>query len=316
MTGEQKVVIVGTGIAGTVHARVLEDFHGVALVAGIDTCARDLTFRGTKVPVYPSLFEMTADTQNQPDIVVVATPTPTHAEVCGEVAEYFGRASIIVEKPAADNLEDVRRIVYGMGGKQPVTVAYHMAFSPVVEWGLRETASRTGQLGTPVAIEAWAADPYQADVESARERLANSWADSGINALSVIERFVRPVARTSLRQIESRARSVFEGTFLCEAGGRQVPATIMTSWYSTEPSRWTRISYSSGAELVMDHHAVTGYIRQDGQTSALFGSDGATPRREAHYRAMYRAWLGSTDQIFSAETSLRLHKLLLGDDGA
>lgn len=309
----QKVVIVGIGIAGMVHARVLEDFPGVALVAGIDTCARDLTFRGAKVPVYPSLFEMTADTKNQPDIVVVATPTPTHAEVCGEVAEYFGQASIIVEKPAADNLEDVQRIVHGFGGKQPVTVAYHMAFSPVVEWGVRETASRAGQLGTPVLIEAWAADPYQADVESAQERLANSWTDSGINALSVIERFVRPVARTSLRQIESRARSVFEGAFLCEAGGRQLPASIMTSWYSTEPSRWTRIRYSSGAELVMDHHAVTGYIRQDGQTSAHFGSDGATPRREAHYRALYQSWLGSRNQIFSVETSLRLHNLLLGD---
>lgn len=195
----QKVVIVGIGIAGTVHARVLEDFPGVALVAGIDAGARDLTFRGTKVPVYPSLFDMTADIKVQPDIVVVATPTPTHAEVCGEVAEYFGRASILVEKPAADNLEDAQRIVDGIGGKQPVTVAYHMAFSPVVDWGLRETASRAGQLGTPVAIEAWAADPYQADMQSARERLANSWADSGINALSVIERFVRPVARTSLR---------------------------------------------------------------------------------------------------------------------
>lgn len=309
----QKVVIVGIGIAGTVHARVLEDFPGVALVAGIDAGARDLTFRGTKVPVYPSLFDMTADIKVQPDIVVVATPTPTHAEVCGEVAEYFGRASMLVEKPAADNLEDAQRIVDGIGGKQPVTVAYHMAFSPVVDWGLRETASRAGQLGTPVAIEAWAADPYQGDMQSARERLANSWADSGINALSVIERFVRPVARTSLRQIDSRARSVFEGTFVCEAGGTQVPATIMTSWYSTEPSRWTRIRYSSGAELVMDHHAVTAYLRQDGRTSALFGSDGATPRREAHYRALYRSWLGSRDQIFSAETSLRLHKLLLGD---
>ena len=75
---------------------------------------------------------------------------------------------------------------------------------------------------------------------------------------------------------------------------------------------WTKVRYSSGAELVMDHHAVTGYIRQDGQTSAFFGSDGVTPRREAHYRTLYRSWLGSQDQIFSLETSLRLHKLLLG----
>jgi predicted dehydrogenase len=311
---EQKVVIVGVGMAGTVHARVLQDFPGVAVVAGIDTSVRDLTFRGTEVPVYLSLFDMTADSELQPDIVVVATPTAAHAKACEEVAEYFRRASIIVEKPAAGNLEDVRRIVCGIGGKQPVAVAYHMAFSPVVEWGVTETARRAEQLGTPVDIDAWAADPYQSELASARERLTDSWTDSGINALSVIERFVKPVARTSLRQIGTAEQSVFEGTFRCEAGGTQLPATITTSWYTTERSRWTRIRYSSGAELVLDLHAVTGYIRQDGRTAAMYGSDGTTPRREAHYRGLYASWLGRRNQIFSADTSMRLHKLLLGDD--
>ena len=313
---DQKVVIVGVGIAGAVHARVLQHFPGVAVVAGIDPSVRDLTFRGTKVPVYSSLFDMTADSELQPDIVVVATPTPAHAQACGEVAEYFGRASIIVEKPAAGNLEDARRIVCGIGGKQPVAVAYHMAFSPVVEWGVTETARRAEQLGTPVAIEAWAADPYQSDLASARERLTDSWTDSGINALSVIERFVKPVARTSLRQFGAAGESVFEATFRCQADGTQLPATIMTSWYTTERSRWTRIRYSSGAELVLDLHAVTGYIREDGRTSAMYGSDGTTPRREAHYRGLYTSWLGRRNQIFSADTSMRLHKLLLGDDNA
>jgi predicted dehydrogenase len=311
---EQKVVIIGIGIAGTVHARVLEDIPGVSLVAGIDTSSRDLTFRGSKMPIYPSVFDMTSESALHPDIVVVATSTPTHAEVCGEVGEYFQQASIIVEKPAADNLEDARRIVRGIGGKQPVTVAYHMAFSPVVQWGAREAAERADQLGTPVAIESWAADPYQSDLPSAQGRLGNSWIDSGINALSVIERFAKPVARTSLRRIGSESRSVYEGTFSCEANGKQLPATIMTSWYSTAPSRWTRVRYSSGAELVMDHNAVAGYIRQNGQASAVFGSDGTTPRREAHYRALYRSWLENRDQIFSADTSMRLHRLLLGNE--
>ena len=245
---------------------------------------------------------------------MIATPTPTHAKVCGEVAEYFGQASVIVEKPAADNLEDALHIICGIGGKQPVDIAYHMAFSPVVEWGVREAAERAGQLGTPVAIEAWAADPYQSDLAAAQERLGNSWIDSGINALSVIERFVRPVTRTSLRRIGSQSYSVFEGTFICEADSGQLTATIMTSWSSTAPSRWTRIRYSSGAELVMDHNAVAGYIRQNGQATATFGSDGTTPRREAHYRALYRSLLANRDQIFSADTSMRLHELLLGNE--
>jgi predicted dehydrogenase len=309
----QRVIIVGIGMAGAVHVKALEDLPGVALVAGVDTDPRALTFRGVQKPIYPSLFDATSQRCITPDIVVVATPTSTHTKICGEIAEYYQDASILVEKPAADNLGDARRIVCGIGGKQPVTVAYHMAFSPVVEWGLREVTAREDQIGTPVSVEAWCADPYQAELACARERLGNSWIDSGINALSVIERFVRPVERTSLRPIGSLSQSIFEGTFACDAGGKLIPASIMTSWYSTAPSRWTKIVYSSGAELVMDHNAVAGYIRQNGEAAAVFGSDGFTPRREAHYKALYRSWLVNQEDIFSADTSMRLHELLLAD---
>lgn len=309
----QKVVVIGIGMAGAVHARALEDIPDYVLLAGIDTCSRTLTFRGNEVPVYRSVFDMSSEKKLRPDIFVVATPTPTHAQVCGEVNEYFQHASIIVEKPAADNLRDAQRIVCDIGDKQPVAVAYHMAFSPVVEWGLREAAERADQLGSPIAIESWGTDPYQSDLVSAQARLGNSWIDSGINSLSVIERFVKPVERTSLRPIGNSSRSVFEGTFICEADDELLPATIMTSWYSTASSRWTRIRYSSGAELVMDHNAVAGYIRQNGEACAMFGSDGTMPRREAHYRALYKSLLAKKDRIFSTDTSVRLHELLLAD---
>jgi predicted dehydrogenase len=310
---ELKVVVVGIGMAGTVHVKALEDMPAITILAGIDTSSRTLTFRGHNVPVYSSLFDFMSESEVHPDVVVVATPTPTHAEVCSEASEYFRQASIIVEKPAADILESAQRIVSGIGDKQPVTVAYHMAFSPVVEWGIREAADRADQLGFPIAIESWGADPYQSDLASAEARLGNSWIDGGINALSVIERFVKPVQRTSLRQIGQPSRSVWEGSFICEYNDKQLPATILTSWYSTAPSRLTRIRYSSGAEIVMDHNAVAGYIRQNGQTCAMFGSDGTTPRREAHYRAFYRSWLAK-DHIFSTDTSLRLHELLLDEE--
>jgi predicted dehydrogenase len=309
----QKVVIIGIGMAGTAHAKVLEEVPGVALIAGIDKGSRTLIFRGNEVPVYASVFDMWSEKKLHPDVIVVATPTPTHAQVCGEVTEYYRHISIIVEKPAADNLEDAQRIICDIGDKQPVAIAYHMAFSPVVDWALKEAAGRADELGSPTAIESWGTDPYQSELASVQARLGNSWIDSGINALSVIERFVKPVERTSLRQIGSSFRSVFEGTFICEADGQQLPATILTSWYSTAPSRWTRIRYSSGAELVMDHNAVAGYIRQNGEACAIFGSDGTMPRREAHYRALYKSWLSKQDQIFSTDTSVRLHALLLAN---
>jgi len=40
----------------------------------------------------------------------------------------------------------------------------------------------------------------------------------------------------------------------------------------------------------MDHNAVADYIRQNGAACDVFGSDGTTPRGEAHYRALYKSW--------------------------
>lgn len=303
----RRIVVVGLGTAGTDHARALENVSDAQVIAGIDRSAqRSLTFKGEPLPVFESLFDITGSID--PEIVVIATPTPSHADVCREVGEYFRDAAIVVEKPAADNLEDAQRIV---DGKQPVTVAYHMAFAPEVDWAVSEVACRSAELGPPVAIESWSADPYERELASARARLGTSWIDGGINALSVIERFAPPQECTSICQLGPDSDSVFQGTFRCATPGGQLAALVLTSWQATGPGRSTRVRYASGAELVMDHNAVAGYLVCDGSVAARFGSDGTVPRREAHYRAFYKSWLTDGQQLFPMKTSLRLHQLLL-----
>jgi predicted dehydrogenase len=302
-----KVIIIGLGNAGQEHAKALEHIPNVNVIAGIDLDqSRKLTFRKCDLPIYSGVFDAASE-KLDPNIIVVATPTRSHPEVCANVAEYFRTVAILVEKPAADNLGDALRIVEGVAGKQPVDVAYHMAFSPEVEWALEKARAGADALGPPIAIEAWSADPYQSQLASAQARLGSSWIDSGINALSVIERFAKPIERTSLRSIGS----AFEGQFICEAGGKNFPAVVLTSWHSTAPTRTTRIRYSSGADVVMDHHGVAGYVVENGAVSDFFGSDGTVLRREAHYKALYQSWLVDGSQIFSTDTSSRLHRLLL-----
>lgn len=303
----RRIVVIGLGPAGRDHARALENVLDAQVIAGIDrSLPRSLTFKAEPVPVFGSLFDITGTLD--PEIVVIATPTPSHADVCREVGEYFRDSAIVVEKPAADNLEDAQRIV---DGKQPVTVAYHMAFAPEVEWAVSEAASRSAELGPPVAIESWGADPYQQELASAQARFGTSWIDGGINALSVIERFATPEECTSLCQLGPDSDSVFQGTFRCATPDGQLTALVLTSWQATGAGRSTRIRYASGAELVMDHNAVAGYLVCDGSVAARFGSNGTVPRREAHYRAFYKSWLTDGQQLFPMETSLRLHQLLL-----
>jgi predicted dehydrogenase len=227
------------------------------------------------------------------------------------VAELLPAAEILLEKPAADNLADAHRLLREIGSRQVVNVAYHMAFSPEVTWGRHLVTSASEILGPPVAITASFADPYDTDLVAARAKFGTSWIDSGINALSVLNLFAEPVERTSLRTLAAGPPSVFEGRITCRVDGSPIESLILTSWHVTAPTRSTRISYKSGAELVLDHHAVSGYLMHNGAVTEYFGSSGSIPRRERHYRALYNWYLVEGKPIMTAERSLLLHDLLL-----
>lgn len=305
-----EIIVVGIGIAGRDHVKALEYTPGAAVVAAVDLDpSRTLMFRGNDVPVYKNLPAVAA--HHEPQVVVVSTSTRTHAAVCDEVAEYFPQSKILVEKPASDNLAEARQLVTGTAAKKPVHVAFHMAFSPEVTWGLSVTNSRRATLGPPASIQSSHSDPYQRDLEAATSRLGTSWIDTGINAISVIERFAAIIERRSLLRLGEESWSAFEGTFTCRARDTQLDAVILTTWHVTDPARTTRIKYASGTELVLDHTAVAGYVVQNGRIADIFGSDGQVSRRELHYRALYQSWLVDGQELFSIADSLRMHELLL-----
>ena len=303
----REVLIIGAGMAGHTHLRVLAEIPSLTVCGIVDPKASGpIGFRDQTLPLYRSIAE--ASRELEPDVIAVATPTPTHAKVSREAMKYFPESAVLVEKPATDNWPDAQWLLGETGDRRPVSVAFHMAFAPEVLWGYELTQSHAAELGAPISVESWTADPYQA---SAVERLGSSWVDSGINELSVIERFAKVEKRLALRQVGNPSLSAFEGTFLCEASGATLQAVVLTSWHVTDTTRSTRVRYASGAELIMDHHAVAGYFRRPGKVTDFFGTDGTVPRRDSHYQALYRWWLVDRQPIFSPETALRLHRLLL-----
>lgn len=303
------ILIAGLGEVAQTHLRVLEQTPGADVIAGADPAHQpQLTFHGHPVPVYPALADAAA--HHQPGTVVIATPTPTHAALCAQAASLFPAARILVEKPAATSLADAQHVLEDIGSRQPVEVAYHMAYSPEVTWGLQVTHDNAG-LGVPAAAEASFTDPYSARFDEASSRLGSSWLDSGINALSILSRFAEPIKRQSLRRIGEETRSVYEAHLTCQAAGTELEALLLTSWHVTDPAKTTRITYSSGAELLLDHTAVAGYLKKNGRITAVYGSDPAIPRRDRHYLALYKHWLTDGKPLMPAQASLRLHELLL-----
>ncbi len=312
------MLLVGLGAIGQTHARAIEALPALGpradvladVLAGVDVDgARTLRFRGQDRPVYPSL--QAASSAHTPAIVVIATPTGTHAAVCDHAARYFPQARLLVEKPAAATLPDARRILSGIGGRQPVDVAYHTSFAPEVTWGQQALASR--QPGALVAAESFFADPYYDDFGRAAATLGNSWLDSGINALSVLARFATLGKRESLRRIGGERQSVFEAHLSCQRDGGPVDALVVTSWHVADAAKTTRLRYASGLELLMDHTAVAAYLLREGRIEAAFGADRAIARRDRHYRALYAWWLAGGRPALPPETGLHLHELLLGE---
>jgi predicted dehydrogenase len=306
---DQRIIVVGLGIAGQAHVRALEELPSLRVIAGIDTdpsLGSLLVFRDDKVPVHREVMD--AAGRHDPHIVVVATPTPTHEDVCRAVGEHFPNTTVLLEKPASDNLPAAQRLLGK--GKPKVHVALHMAFSPEVRWALRQVREEPSLFDVPVAIQSSSSDPYRSDFASAESRLSNSWIDSGINALSVIDQFARVVDRRSLRCLASDPVSAFEGIFTCQADSNELDALVLTSWNGADRSRMTKIMYKSGTELIMDHNSVEGYVLREGQVVSIFHDDSDLPRRERHYRALYQSWLLDNEPI-SAANSARLHELLL-----
>jgi predicted dehydrogenase len=283
------------------------------VLAGVDT-NRDLpctlAFRGKQVPVHTDVMD--ASRWHDPDVVVIATPTPTHATVCQKVSKHFPHAAILLEKPAAANLPAAEGL---LKGKPDVCVALHMAFSPEVAWSVRLAKDNAASFGPPVAIQSFHADAYQADLAPAASRLCNSWVDSGINALSIIDQFATVNDRRSLRSLGETTWSIFEGIFTCDVEGGQVEALVVTSWNGADTGRSTRVRYASGAELVMDHNAVEAYALENGKLIGFFTDSSDAPRRERHYKALYQSWLVDS-QPQSIADSFRLHEVLLRPESA
>jgi predicted dehydrogenase len=302
------VVVVGLGAVARTHLAVLEDFTSIDVICGVDPDPdKHLTFRGRSLTVFRNLNELSG---GMPDLFIVATPTPTHRAVHAEIARLFPGTQALVEKPAADNLPDAGAVLDTSGGLT-TNIAYHMACSPEVLWAAKLVDQAADEFGEIVSAQLVFTDPYEQDFDAASATYGSSWIDSGINALSVLRRFCDSMARRSLRSVGERRWSAYEAVLECRRGSTSFDATLLTSWHVTDPGRSTRLLFSTGHELLLDHHAVSAYRLHEGEVVDLFGTDGAIPRREAHYRALYEEFFAIGRVLLTSTDSFDLHKTLL-----
>jgi hypothetical protein len=284
-----RVGVIGLGEIGRVHLEALARVPRVQVVGTFDP-------RGSTHASIDDLVAAGAET------LIVATPTPTHAEVCRDVRRIAPTTRVLVEKPLATDMADVESLLPAGN----IEVLYHVAYAPEVAWGRGICDAVATLEGGITDVESHFSDLVADDErEHARDVLVSSWLDVGINALSVLSQFVDLTSLVIDRADHTAGDYRATLTF-----GEEVEGTgrLTTAWRGDE--KWTTIRFRSGAELHLDHQQVSGRLTSP-RWDASFNKAAAVPRLIAHYAPMFAELLTRGRRRFTAASDLALHRLLL-----
>lgn len=315
MTDPVRVGLVGVGIIAETHLAVLAERDDVFLEFTADPRpVAPVDFRGARPPHYGSLAE--ALDAHRPDLVVLAVPTETHADLV-VLALLRSSARVLVEKPLVHDLASLARLrelerEADVPGR--LFTAHHFAFSPEVDWAV-ELVAGNPDWGPITAITSAFYDPYVLRGAEAFASYVSSWMDSGVNQLSMLTRFVDLTGLASSRQMDDGASAWCTVEF--RSRGVVGTARLRSSWLTGSSSKESSLVFGrSGVEVWIDHTAMTGFAARQGELLAAFGNDGRTARKVAHYRPLYASLLsGRPDPVLgfdAAATITAIHHAVPG----
>jgi predicted dehydrogenase/nucleoside-diphosphate-sugar epimerase len=154
--GPARILLVGAGRVGLVHAVTLTRLSGAVLSGLVDRSSQAIAFLqriGVRAPGFSSVHDaVVADPRGErPDAAVIATPPATHLDLARESVE-LGLA-LMVEKPLAvkkEELEDFERLAQ-LSPAVRIQVGYLMPQIPQVAEMLARL--KRGELGAVLGFE-------------------------------------------------------------------------------------------------------------------------------------------------------------------
>ena len=246
-----KLAIAGLGHIAKYHLAAIDHCPDVDVVAGFDPDRQKLDLLPSCVRKESSLDDLVDG--DDVDAVLIATPTRTHEEVAIRVLE--ARKPVLIEKPATLSrhaFERLREAAYS--ARVPVFALFHASYGSEVGAAKQAIGSTSGPL-----ILSWHSafhDPYAGD-RKVQSSLVNSWVDSGINALSVVQTILSGVRLSSVFSTHTPPDGPWATdnsiqTF--ELSGAWLGlVTIECSWRSGINHKSSRVVIGSGERLVLDH---------------------------------------------------------------
>jgi predicted dehydrogenase len=301
--------LLGVGMMGRHHARVLRDIDGIELVAIADPGGDPHGVAGD-LPVLPDIDALIAAGV---DVAVVAVPTRYHEDAALKLAA--AGVHTLVEKPIADSIEAGRRMVDAFGAAGLIGAVGHIErFNPALQELRRRLEA--GELGAVYQIQTRRQGPFPsriADVGVAKDLASH---DVDLTAWVAQSEYAHVFAQTTFK-------SGREHEDMIAITGRLVSGVIvnhLVNWLSPMKERVTVVTGEKGAFIAdtatgdLTFYA-NGTIPLEWESVTAFRgvSEGdvtryAIPKREplrVEHEAFRDAVLGLPSDVVTMEQGLR-----------
>lgn len=150
-----RAAVVGLGVMGRNHLRILAQLPGVEVVAAHDSDAGAAA--AAEAAGVPAVADLDAVAGARPDLVVVAVPTSAHLGVARALAR--DGVTLLVEKPLAASVDEGRALLdAARAAGARVGVGHVERFNPVVT-ALRDLLA-AGQVGALRSLSARRLGPF------------------------------------------------------------------------------------------------------------------------------------------------------------
>lgn len=151
---ELRAGVVGVGMMGRNHVRVLGNLEGVELVGVVDSDHQQSPESFGGVRIFEDLDELL---EQSPDLCVVAVPTEDHLQIGLQLAE--AGVHTLIEKPLAERLTEARRLADAFERARLVGAVGHVErYNPALQ-SLRGRLE-AGELGHPFQIATRRQGPF------------------------------------------------------------------------------------------------------------------------------------------------------------
>lgn len=314
-----KLGLIGLGSIAQHQIAAIDAVDGLKLTDAQDNNPDKAATLGKGVRFHPSLEQLINNASA--DLFLISTPSHTHFAIARTLIKHGKHC--IIEKPLCSQPEELEVLLQQTDQHGSfVYAAFHAAFGAEVQWWL-DNARHYPELGALTSFDSGFYDPYIQDGEllPAGTSLGGSWLDSGINALSVITRFIQP---SQLRLQEARmtrcgdSAPVAQGSArfaFARQGNRQNSTAgfghIDTNWTLGINRKTTRLNYEGG-EILLQHSDESVYQRQGDSYYCLANLANNNPRLTNHYISMFTAVAKAFNKKQSNLTQAAiLHRLLL-----